>query len=158
MAVKFAVTVTGDEGIANVHDADAPHPAYPVQFVKENPLFAVAVTAIDSPDVRCDVPFGSVVPPIPASTANVWEDVASCAEQSALVPPLLPLQLHVQGPLPLTALGAPTAQRLAAGALVNRAPDEEPQAPFIGTVALSVVTENGATKPPTFRLARTAVA
>ena len=126
--------------------------------MKENPLFGVAVTVIDSPDVRCDVPFGSVVPPVPASTVNVWEDAASCAEQAALVPPLLPLQLHVQGPLPPTALGAPTAQRLAAGALVNRAPDEEPQAPFIGTAALSVVTENGATTPPTFRLAMTVVA
>ena len=27
VAVKFAVSVTGDEGIAKVHDAAAPHPA-----------------------------------------------------------------------------------------------------------------------------------
>ena len=72
MAVKLAVTVTGDEGIANVHVADAPHPAYPVQFVKENPLFGVAVAVIASPDVRCDVPLGAVAPPAPAFTDSVY--------------------------------------------------------------------------------------
>ena len=71
MAVKFAVTVTGDEGIANVQVADAPHPAYPVQFAKENPLFGVAVAVIGSPDVRCDTPLGTVAPPAPAVTVSV---------------------------------------------------------------------------------------
>ena len=72
MAVKLAVRVTGDEGIANVQVADAPHPAYPVQFVKENPLFGVAVAVIASPDVRCDVPLGAVAPPAPAFTDSVY--------------------------------------------------------------------------------------
>ena len=72
MAVKLAVKVTGDEGMANVHVADAPHPAYPVQFVKENPLFGVAVAVIDSPDVRCDAPLGNVAPPAPAFTVSVY--------------------------------------------------------------------------------------
>ena len=72
MAVKFAVKVTGDEGIAKVQVVDAPHAAYPVQFAKENPLFGVEVTVIDSPDVRCDVPLGAVAPPAPAFTDSVY--------------------------------------------------------------------------------------
>ena len=71
MAVKLAVRVTGDEGIAKVQVADAPHPAYPVQLVNENPLFGVATVVIDSPDVRCDVPLGAVAPPAPAVTVSV---------------------------------------------------------------------------------------
>ena len=72
VAVKFAVKVTADEGIANVHDADAPQLAYPVQFTKENPLFGDAVTVIDSPEVRCDAPLGAVAPPAPALTDSVY--------------------------------------------------------------------------------------
>ena len=71
VAAKFAVKVTAVEGIANVHEADAPQLAYPVQFAKENPLLGVAVTVIDSPEVRCDVPLGDVAPPAPALTDNV---------------------------------------------------------------------------------------
>ena len=70
-AAKFAVNATAAEGIANVHSADAPQPAYPVQFVNVNPLFGVALTVIDSPELRCDAPFGAVVPPVPALTDNV---------------------------------------------------------------------------------------
>ena len=77
MAVKLAVTVTGDEGIANVQVEDAPHAAYPVQFAKENPLFGVAVAVIDSPDVRCEAPLGAVAPPAPALTVSMYVTVAS---------------------------------------------------------------------------------
>ena len=71
-AVKFAVKVTADDGIANVHEADAPQLAYPVQFTKANPLFGVAVTVIDSPNERCEAPLGTVPPPAPAMTDNVY--------------------------------------------------------------------------------------
>lgn len=71
VAVKFAVKVTAEEGIANVQEADAPQLAYPVQFSKENPLFGVAVTVIDSPNERCETPLGTVPPPAPELTDNM---------------------------------------------------------------------------------------
>ena len=48
----------------------------------------------------------------------------------AVVPPLLPLQDQVHGPLPVTAEAAPALQRLVVGALVRSAPFEDPQTPF----------------------------
>ncbi len=52
------------------------------------------------------------------------------AEQLALVPPLDPVQLHVQGPVPLTVVGVPALQRLVVGAEVKVPPLDEPHAPF----------------------------
>jgi hypothetical protein len=52
------------------------------------------------------------------------------AEQVAVVPPLLPPQLHDHGPLPLTADAVPVPQRLALGALLSLPPFEEPHAPL----------------------------
>ncbi len=52
------------------------------------------------------------------------------AEQLAVVPPLDPVQLHVHGPVPLTAVAVPVLQRLVVGAEVNVPPFEEPQTPF----------------------------
>ena len=84
--MKFAVRFTVEEGIANVHDADAPQPAYPVQFAKVNPLLGVAVTVIDSPAVRCDAPLGAVAPPAPALTDRVYVVAAVPSCDSAFVP------------------------------------------------------------------------
>jgi hypothetical protein len=70
------------------------------------------------------------------------------AEHEAVAPPLLPAQLHDQGPLPLTVAAAPTVQRLAAGALVRLAPFEEPHAPFTGCAEASLFAEQVAVVPP----------
>ena len=51
------------------------------------------------------------------------------AEQLALVPPLEPTQVQLQGPLPLTADVVPALQRSAVGALVKSALFEESHAP-----------------------------
>ena len=55
---------------------------------------------------------------------------ASLSEQVAVVPPLLPAQLHDQGPLPPTADAVPAVQRLAVGLALTVAPFEEPHAPL----------------------------
>ena len=55
----------------------------------------------------------------------------ACAEQVAVVPPLLPTQLQFQGPLPATVDAEPPLQRLLVGALARLAPFEEPHAPLI---------------------------
>jgi hypothetical protein len=52
------------------------------------------------------------------------------AEQVAVVPPLLPAQLHDHGPLPAMVDAVPALQRLAVGALVRLPPFEEPHAPL----------------------------
>ncbi len=54
------------------------------------------------------------------------------AEQLAVVPPLDPVQLHVQGPVPLTDVAVPALQRLAVGAVVKVPPLDEPHTPFTG--------------------------
>ncbi len=41
-----------------------------------------------------------------------------------------PVQLHVQGPVPLTVVGVPALQRLVVGAEVKVPPLDEPHAPF----------------------------
>ena len=68
------------------------------------------------------------------------------AEQSALVPPYKPEQLHAQGPLPVTAVAAPALQSSLAGATVNVAPLEAPQTPLTGSaVKLAVMVIDAVT-------------
>lgn len=56
-----------------------------------------------------------------------------------MVPPgPLPVQLHVQGPLPDTAVGVPALHKLEEGAEVNVPPLDAPQAPFTGA-AVTVI-------------------
>ena len=55
------------------------------------------------------------------------------ALQLALRPPYWPLQLQLQGPLPLTLLGVPLTHRLAWGATVRVWPWLLPQAPSMGS-------------------------
>src|ERR1700743_2230357 len=61
------------------------------------------------------------------------EPVATAREalQLAVVPPLLPAQLHFQGPLPLTAEAVPAEQRLLVGAVLSACPFTAPQAPLV---------------------------
>ena len=61
------------------------------------------------------------------------------ALQLAVAPPLLPAQLQVHGPLPLTADAMPTEHRLPVGAMLNDCPFTAPQTPG---VAVPVVVDN----------------
>jgi hypothetical protein len=58
----------------------------------------------------------------------------SFAEQAAVAPPLLPLQLHAHGPLPVTVDGLPVVQRPAVGEVVRATPLALPQMPVTGGV------------------------
>ena len=62
------------------------------------------------------------------------------AEQFAVVPPSIPMQVQVHGPLPLTAPAVPAEQRLVSGAEINVWPFEGPQAPFSGLLVKANVT------------------
>jgi hypothetical protein len=68
---------------------------------------------------------------------------AGAVVHCAVVPPLVPAQLHVHGPLPLTEDARPVAHRLAAGALVAPDPLADPQVPLISSWA-----EQDAVVPP----------
>jgi hypothetical protein len=57
---------------------------------------------------------------------------ANKAVHWAAMPPLLPAQLHVHGPLPLTAEAVPVLHRLVVGADARVMPLDEPQTPFTG--------------------------
>lgn len=54
------------------------------------------------------------------------------AKQLAFVPPLLPLQLQLQGPVPVAAVAVPVVQKLVVGAIVKAPPLLVPQAPITG--------------------------
>ena len=58
--------------------------------------------------------------------------VLRLALQEALVPPLLPLQVQVQGPEPETALAVPALHKFVVGAEEKEEPLAESQAPLIG--------------------------
>ena len=80
-----------------------------------------------------------MLPPVPAVavTVHVW----MVAEQFAVVPPFDPVQLHVHGPLPLTAVAVPALHKFAVGAVVNTPPFDDPHTPLIGFAVNVAVTE-----------------
>jgi hypothetical protein len=84
--------------------------------------------------VLTDAPFA-----LPHAPLTGCAEATFVAEQVAVVPPLLPSQLHDHGPLPLTAVAVPVVQRLAVGALLSLPPFEEPQAPFTAVGVVEVV-------------------
>jgi hypothetical protein len=74
---------------------------------------------------------------------------ASLSEQVAVLPPLLPAQLHDHGPLPLTAEAVPVVQRFAVGLALTVAPFEEPHAPATAGVEVEAsLSEHDAVLPP----------
>ena len=109
-----------------LHDAVVP-PLLPAQLHAHGPLpltldampalqrFAVGALVRLAPFEEPHAPLGLVM---------------GLALHDAVVPPLLPAQLHAHGPLPLTLDAMPTLQRFAVGALVRLAPFEEPHAPL----------------------------
>jgi hypothetical protein len=62
------------------------------------------------------------------------------AEQLAFVPPLVPLQLQLQGPLPVTVVAVPDEQRSVAGATPRKAPLLLPQTPSTGLGEKAAIT------------------
>ncbi len=56
--------------------------------------------------------------------------VANEAVQLAVEPPLLPAQLHAQGPLPVTLDEVPAVHRLVVGTLARLSPLDAPQMPL----------------------------
>jgi hypothetical protein len=64
-----------------------------------------------------------------AENVTVGAGVATDAEQVAVAPPLLPLQLHVHGPAPATTDTVPAAQRLAEGLDDTFVPFADPHTP-----------------------------
>jgi len=61
---------------------------------------------------------------------KVTVEILLLAVQLAVVPPLVPTQLHVHGPVPDIADPVPAVQRLVVGVVLKDAALEEPQAPF----------------------------
>ena len=72
--------------------------------------------------------------------------VTSWAEHTAVEPPLVPAQFHVQGPLPETLEAVPAEHKLLVGVEVRSAPLALPQAPF--TAAVLTGAEHCALLPP----------
>jgi hypothetical protein len=62
-------------------------------------------------------------------------DEVSGAEHAAVPPPPEPLQVHVHGPLPLTAEAVPLVQRVDVGTPLTATRLALPQAPFTGEAA-----------------------
>ena len=56
----------------------------------------------------------------------------------AVLPPLLPAQLHVHGPLPLTLLAVPTLHNPLVGALLKLCPLALPHTPLMGGMLFTV--------------------
>ena len=111
-------------------------PLLPAQ-VHENgpaPLTADAVPAVQ----RLAVGLALTVAPFEEPHAPFVEPLeASLSEHDAVLPPLLPAQLHDHGPLPLTFDAVPAVQRFAVGAVLTVPPFEEPHAPFVSSIGLS---------------------
>ena len=63
----------------------------------------------------------------------VMDGCARFAEQEAVLPPLLPIQLQDHGPLPVTEDAVPELQRPVAGTVEKLPPLAEPHCPFTGT-------------------------
>jgi hypothetical protein len=70
-----------------------------------------------------------------------WPLSRRLASQLVAEPPLLPLQVQVQGPLPLTDVAVPVVQRLVVGALVRLAPLEDPHWPLSRRLASQLAAE-----------------
>ena len=71
----------------------------------------------------------------PAPNEGVTVQVCSLAEQLlAVLPPFDPVQLHDQGPLPLTELADPELHRPVAGVVVKVPLLDDPHTPFTALV------------------------
>ena len=69
--------------------------------------------------------------------------VATGADQEADVPPLVPVHVHVHGPVPVTSEAVPVEQMLLAGLEVTAVPLAVPQTPFIAFLGAGAGTGTG---------------
>ena len=122
------------------HDALVP-PFAPLQFHVHGPA---PLTAVAVPDEQ-RFELGADVVPTPFADPHT-AFTRSGAEQDAFVPPFAPLQFHVHGPVPLTAVALPDEQRLELGALIVPTPFELPHAPLTAHAGLAF--EQFAFDPP----------
>src|ERR1700730_16586974 len=74
--------------------------------------------------------------PHPLAVGGGPDETVREALQLAVAPPLLPAQLQVHGPLPLTGEAVPTEHRLLVGAPVNDCPLTAPQSPLVAVPAV----------------------
>jgi hypothetical protein len=102
-----------------------PPPLLPAhdQFHGPLPVTDEAVPAVQRPVA------GALVRSVPLEAPQLAL-TSSNAEHDAVVPPLLPVQLQSQGPLPLNDETEPVLQRPVVGALVRSAPFDAPQLPL----------------------------
>jgi hypothetical protein len=115
-------------------------PFDPVHDHDQGPLPVIAVAV----PVEQKLPLGAVETVVPLAVPQVPLTFKG-AVQEAAVPPLDPEHDQVNGPVPLTDVAEPVAQRLVEGALVTPTPSAVPQAPFRAAVLLA---EQGAVVPP----------
>src|SRR4051794_398418 len=64
------------------------------------------------------------------------------AEHCSVAPPLLPPQLQLQGPLPVTPEALPTSQRLVIGAFAAATPLADPQTPLTACLGLKMKSKS----------------
>ena len=137
-----AVPLAGSDAVEaslSEHDAVVP-PLLPMQVHDHGPvpLTADAVPAVQ----RFVVGLTLTVAPfaLPQTPLTGVAEAVFFAEQVAVVPPLLPAQVHDHGPVPLTADAVPALQRLAVGAVLKLPPFEEPQRPLTGVGEVEAVS------------------
>ena len=116
------------EASLSEHDAVLP-PLLPPQVQLHGPLPATAevvpaVHRLAVGLVLTEAPFA--VPHAPLT----FVVEASLSEHAAVLPPLLPAQLHDHGPVPLTVDAVPAVQRLAVGLVLTVNPFDEPHTPL----------------------------
>src|SRR5258708_7950119 len=78
--------------------------------------------------------------PVGVEGAVVSEETVALAEQLAVVPPFVPVQNQVHGPVPVTVVAVPAEQRFMAGAVATVVPFALPHAPFTTALATENVT------------------
>jgi hypothetical protein len=124
-----------------LQDALAPplDPEHP-QVHGPDPLTAVAVPAVQSPAV------GAVVTATPfAEPQTPVTGEARGALHEEIAPPLLPLHIQAQGPVPVKLVAVPELQRPAVGAVATATPFAGPQNPL--TTAASGAAQDAVVPP-----------
>jgi hypothetical protein len=87
--------------------------------------------------VLTSFPPEALTPKLPVGTEETVEFVlATVAEQDAVLPPFVPVQLQLHGPEPLTLPAVPAEQRFVVGAVVKLTFTDEPQEPLTAVVVV----------------------
>jgi hypothetical protein len=86
------------------------------------------VTVLVAPLLTVCAVLGLMLPFVPA--VGVTVQVCFVAEQLAVVPPFIPVQLQYQGPVPVTVVAVPVVQRLLVGVAIAGVPLLLPQTPL----------------------------